>query len=531
MVKHVQIYDTTLRDGAQREGISYSLADKLHIVQKLDELGIHYIEGGWPGSNPKDAEFFSQVKKLKLNNARITAFGSTRKPHTKAETDSNLKALLDTGMAISTLVCKNSISQVTQVLKTSPEENLAMIADSIRFLKSQGMAVFYDAEHYFDGYKADKDYALLCLRTAVEAGAVSLVLCDTNGGVLPDDVSLAVKAACKAAGGVQVGIHAHNDSGLGIANTMAAIKAGATQVQGTINGYGERCGNANLCVIIPNIKLKMGIDCISDQQLSKLTEVARYISEVANLVPDPFMPYVGANAFSHKGGLHVNALSKWKGSYQHVEPEAVGNQLRITISELSGKQNIVLKAKELGLELSEDGKEAQKLLDTVKHQESLGFQYDQAEASFELMIRRGKPGYVPPFKLVDFMLVVEKRRRPPSRYDNGDEMLSEAIVKVIVGDRMIHTAAEGNGPVNALDDALRKALLEFYPELAKIKLVDYKVRILEESGGTGSQVRVLIESSDGENEWHTVGSSTNIIEASWLALADSLEYWLVKQRT
>lgn len=530
MVRKVQIYDTTLRDGAQREGISYSLADKLHIVQKLDELGISYIEGGWPGSNPKDAEFFVQVKNLPLRTARITAFGSTRKPHTRAETDSNLKALLDTGASISTLVCKNSISQVAQVLKTTPEENLAMISDSIRFLKQHGMEVFYDAEHFFDGYRVDKEYALLCLSTALEAGASSLVLCDTNGGALPEDVAAAVKAVCKVSGTVQVGMHAHNDSGLGIANTMAAIKAGATQVQGTINGYGERCGNANLCVIIPNIKLKMGIDCVTDQQLAKLTEVSHYISEVANLVPDPFMPYVGANAFSHKAGFHVNALSKWKGSYQHVEPEAVGNLLRITVSELSGKQNIIMKAKELGLELSEDGKEAQKLLDYVKHQESLGFQYDQAEASFELMIRRAKPGYIPPFKLVDFMLVVEKRRRPPSRHNNDDEMLSEAVVKVMVGEEMFHTAAEGNGPVNALDDALRKALKEFYPELARIKLVDYKVRILEESVGTGSQVRVLIESSDGENEWHTVGSSTNIIEASWLALADSLEYWLVKHR-
>jgi 2-isopropylmalate synthase len=527
-MKQVQIYDTTLRDGAQREGISYSLADKLHIVQKLDELGVHYIEGGWPGSNPKDAEFFAQVKKLTLANARVTAFGSTRKPHTRADSDSNLLALLETGMPISTLVCKNSILHVTQVLKTTPQENLEMIADSIRFLKSRGMAVFYDAEHFFDGYRADREYTLQCLRAAVEAGASSLVLCDTNGGALPDEISAAVKAACQLAGPVQVGIHAHNDSGLGTANTLAAIQAGATQAQGTINGYGERCGNANLCVIIPNIKLKLGIDCITDQQLSKLTEVARYVSEVANLVPDPFMPYVGANAFSHKAGFHVNALSKWMGSYQHVEPSAVGNQPRITVSELSGKQNIILKAKELGLELAEDGKDAQKLLDHVKLQESLGFQYDQAEASFELLIRRARPDYSPPFKLVDFMLVVEKRRRPPSRSNTGEEMLSEAIVKVLVRENLIHTAAEGNGPVNALDDALRKALVEYYPELARIKLVDYKVRILDESVGTGSQVRVLIESTDGENEWHTVGSSTNIIEASWLALADSLEYWLIK---
>ncbi len=530
MVQQVLIYDTTLRDGAQREGISYSLADKLHIVQKLDELGIHYIEGGWPGSNPKDVEFFHQVKNLRLKYARVTAFGSTRKPHTQAENDSNLKALLDTGMPIVTLVCKNSILQVKQVLKTSAEENLAMITDSVRFLRKHGVEVFCDAEHFFDGYQADQEYALQCLRTAVEAGASSLVLCDTNGGALPEDVSKAVKAACKVAGGVQVGMHAHNDSGLGVANTMAAIKAGATQIQGTINGYGERCGNANLCVIIPNIKLKMGINCITDQQLSKLTEVARYVSEVANLVPDPFMPYVGANAFSHKAGFHVNALSKWKGSYQHVEPEAVGNQLRITISELSGKQNVVMKAKELGLELSEDGKEAQKLLEQVKLQESMGFQYDQAEASFELLVRRLRPDYIAPFKLVDFMLVVEKRRRPSSRSSASDEMLSEAIVKVMVGQEMIHTAAEGNGPVNALDAALRKALVQFYPQLTRIKLVDYKVRILEESAGTGSQVRVLIESTDGENEWHTVGSSTNIIEASWLALADSLEYWLIKHR-
>jgi 2-isopropylmalate synthase len=526
MVKQVQIYDTTLRDGAQREGISYSLTDKLHIAQKLDELGIHYIEGGWPGSNPKDAEFFAQVKRAKLINAKIAAFGSTRKAHSRAENDSNLKAIMETGAEIATLVGKNSILQVTQVLKTTPEENLEMISDSIRFLEKNGMTVFYDAEHFFDGYKVDKAYALRCLSTAVEAGVRSLILCDTNGGALPDDVSIAVEAACKVAGGVQVGMHAHNDCGLGVANTMAAIKAGATQVQGTINGYGERCGNANLCVIIPNIKLKMGINCINDQQLARLTETARYVSEVANLVPDPFMPFVGSNAFSHKAGFHVNALSKWKDSYQHVKPEAIGNQLRITVSELSGKQNIVLKAKELGLELSKDGAEAQKLLDQVKKQESLGFQYDQAEASFELLIRRARPDYKPPFTLVDFMLVVEKRRRP-SRVSN-DDMLAEAMVKVKVGEETIHTAAEGNGPVNALDAALRKALLQFYPQLAQVKLIDYKVRILEESGGTGSKVRVLIESSDGDNEWHTVGSSSNIIEASWLALADSLEYWLIK---
>jgi 2-isopropylmalate synthase len=524
----VKIYDTTLRDGAQREGISFSLVDKIHIVQKLDEMGVQYIEGGWPGSNPKDAEFFAQIKNVHLANAVVTAFGSTRRPKIKAEDDANLLALVETGMKIATLVAKNSLPHVRQVLMTTPEENLRMIADSIRFLREKGMDVFYDAEHFFDGYKADRDYALLCLRTAVEAGAVSLILCDTNGGALPDDVAEAVKAACRVSR-VEVAMHAHNDSGLAIANTMAAVKAGATQVQGTINGYGERSGNANLCVIIPNLKLKLGIDCISDEQLLKLTEVSRYVSEVANLVHDPYMPYVGASAFSHKAGFHVNAMRKWSESYQHVDPLKVGNHFKVTVSELSGKDNIGLKAKELGLDLSADGKEAQKLLEQVKTLESLGFQYDQAEASFELLVRKAKPGYQPPFKLVDFMLVVEKRRRPPSR-NSTDDMLSEAMVKVTVGDEIIHTVAEGNGPVNALDAALRKALLQFYPHLARVKLVDYKVRILEESVGTGSQVRVLIESSDGENEWRTVGSSTNIIEASWLSLADSLEYWLIKNQ-
>jgi 2-isopropylmalate synthase len=525
-MKQVQIYDTTLRDGAQREGISFSVVDKVHIVQKLDELGIHYIEGGWPGSNPKDAEFFSQARNLSLANSKIVAFGSTRRPKTKAETDANLMALVASGMQIATLVGKSSILQVKQVLQTTPQENLNMITDSIRFLCRKGLAVFFDAEHFFDGYKVDKEYALECLLSAAEAGATSLILCDTNGGALPDEVSVAVKAACKVPG-VQVAMHAHNDSGLAIANSLAAVKAGATQVQGTINGYGERCGNANLCVIIPDFKLKMGIDCISDEQLSKLTDVSRYVSEVANLVPDAYMPYVGASAFSHKGGFHVSGMSKWKESYQHVDPVKVGNQLRVTVSELSGKQNIILKAKELGLDLSAEDKQVQNLLEQVKTLESLGFQYDQAEASFELLIRRAKPDYQPPFKLVDFMLVVEKRRRPSS-LKNPEDMLSEAMVKVSVDGELMHTAAEGNGPVNALDAALRKALLQFYPSLAQIKLVDYKVRILEESVGTGSQVRVLIESTDGVNEWRTVGSSTNIIEASWLALADSLEYWLIK---
>jgi len=404
-----------------------------------------------------------------------------------------------------------------------------MIDDSIRFLKSKGLTVFFDAEHFFDGFKYNPDYSLDCLRTAADAGAECMVLCDTNGGAVPDGIMKAVQAA-KAKVNVALGIHAHNDGELAVANSLAAVKAGANHIQGTINGYGERCGNANLCSIIPTLKLKMGIDCINDEQLVKLTEVSRYISEVANLVPNSFSPYVGYSAFSHKGGLHVSGVTKWAGSYQHIDPALVGNIQRVVVSELSGRGNILYKAKERGLDLPPEGKETQKLLEQVKQLESRGFQYDNAEASFDLLVHRSKPDYKPPFELVDFMVVIEDKRRLPTRSDLW-EMLSEAMVKVRVGNEIMHTAAEGNGPVSALDQALRKALLQFYPDLAQVKLVDYKVRILEESVGTGSQVRVLIESSDGVEEWRTVGSSTNIIEASWLALVDSMEYWLLKHRS
>jgi 2-isopropylmalate synthase len=524
----VQLYDTTLRDGAQREGISLSVVDKLNIARKLDELGIHFIEGGWPGSNPKDVEFFDRARKLKLSNAVLVAFGSTRHPKSKAETDANLLALANAGVKVVTIVGKSSELQVTQVLETTLEENLSLIADSIRYLKSKGLKVFFDAEHFFDGFKANPDYSLRVVAMAAEAGADVVVLCDTNGGSLPNEITTAINAVRKKTG-VPLGIHTHNDGELAVANTLAAVTAGVTQVQGTINGFGERCGNANLCSIIPALKLKMGINCITAEQLAKLTEVSHYVSEIANLLPDAFAPYVGSSAFSHKAGLHVSGITKWSQSYQHIDPGRVGNKPRVLVSELSGKRNIIYKARELGLELPPTGKQAQKLLEQVKLLESRGFQYENAEASFELLIHRAKPGYHPPFELVDFMVVVEKRRRPPTR-QNLEEMLAEAMVKVRVGTKVMHTAAEGNGPVNALDEALRKALLQFYPQLAQVKLVDYKVRILEESVGTGSQVRVLIEFSDGVEEWRTVGSSSNIIEASWLALADSLEYWLIKQK-
>ncbi len=524
----VQLYDATLRDGAQREGISFSVVDKLNIARKLDELGIHFIEGGWPGSNPKDVEFFDRAKSLALAHSVLVAFGSTRRPKARAETDANLLALSSAGVKVVTIVGKSSDLQVTQVLETTLEENLNMIADSIGYLRAKGLTVFFDAEHFFDGFKSNREYSLRCLATAAEAGASYLVLCDTNGGTLPDKITIAVKAA-KRLTDVPLGIHTHNDSESAVANTLTAVKAGATQVQGTINGYGERCGNANLCSIIPNLKLKMGIDCVTDEQLAKLTEVSHYVSEAANLAPDPFLPYVGVSAFSHKGGLHVSGVTKWADSYQHINPAQVGNRQRAVVSELSGKQNIIYKAKELGIDLPLQGKEIQKLLEQVKWLESRGFQYENAEASFELLLHRAKPDYQPPFELVDFMVVVEAGRRRPTR-NSQEETLAEVMIKVRVGTEVIHTAAEGNGPVNALDQALRKALLQFYPSLAAVKLVDYKVRILEESVGTESQVRVLIESSDGVVEWRTVGSSTNIIEASWLALADGLEYWMVKQK-
>ncbi|MFC2066716.1 citramalate synthase [Chloroflexota bacterium] len=523
----VQLYDTTLRDGAQGEGISFSVVDKLHVAQKLDELGIHFIEGGWPGSNPKDAEFFDKAQGLKLANSMIVAFGSTRHPKSKAENDANLLALENAGVKAVTIVGKSSELQVTQVLEITLDENLSMIADSIRYLKGKGLIVFFDAEHFFDGFKANPTYSLRILEVAAESGADCLVLCDTNGGTLSDEIVVAIEAARKLTSS-PLGIHTHNDSELAVANTLAAVQAGVSHVQGTINGYGERCGNANLCSIIPALKLKMSIDCVSDVQLAKLSEVSHFVSEVANLAHEPFLPYVGYSAFSHKGGLHVSGMAKWGQSYQHIDPNKVGNKLRVLVSELSGRKNITQKVKELGLALPLTTEEAQKLLQQVKLLESRGFQYEGAEASFELLVHRVKPDYKPPFELVDFMVVVEKRRRLSTR-KSLEDMLSEAIVKVRVGTEIMHTAAEGNGPVNALDQALRKSLLQFYPSLAQVKLVDYKVRILEESIGTESQVRVLIESSDGVDEWRTVGSSTNIIEASWLALTDSLEYWLIRQ--
>jgi 2-isopropylmalate synthase len=521
----MQLYDTTLRDGAQQEGISFSVEDKLKIAQRLDELGIHFIEGGWPGSNPKDIEFFAKAPRLSLAHSMIVAFGSTRRPGSKAEEDANLQALLESKTKVVTIVGKSWDKQVTQVLETTLEDNLDMITDSIGYLKSKGLRIFFDAEHFFDGYRANPEYSLEVIKRAARAGAECVIPCDTNGGSLPHQIAEGIKGVRKVTS-IPLGIHAHNDAELAVANSLAAVQAGVGQIQGTINGYGERCGNANLCSVVPTLKLKMGLDCITDEQLTRLSDISRYVSEIANLPPYSWLPYVGANAFAHKAGLHVSGLAKWEDSYQHVAPELVGNRPHVTVSELSGKSNIIYKARERRLPIPK-GKEIKQVLDQIKVLENQGFQYDSAEASFDLLLRRARADYQPPFELVDFMVLVERRRRAPSS-GNQEEPLSEAMVKVKVDDRIVHTAAEGDGPVNALDQALRKALTQFYPDLAAVTLTDYKVRILEETAGTASQVRVLIDSSDGQEHWRTVGSSTNIIEASWLALVDSIEYWLLR---
>jgi 2-isopropylmalate synthase len=514
----IQLYDTTLRDGTQREGVSLSMNDKLKIVRKLDDLGIHYIEGGWPGSNPKDAEFFVQVGGIQLEQAVITAFGSTRRADMAVEDDPNIRALLEAETRAVVVVGKSWDLHVDQVLGTTLEENLAMITDSVSYLKDRGREVIYDAEHFFDGYEADPAYTLQTLRTADRAGADCLVLCDTNGGTLPSQLVAIIEEVRKVTS-TPLGIHAHNDSELAVANSLAAVQAGVVHVQGTINGYGERCGNANLCSIIPNLKLKLGYDCISDQQLRRLASVSRYVSELANLAHDAHLPYVGHSAFAHKAGMHVNALLKCEESYQHIDPALVGNHKRVVVSELSGKSNIAYKVEEFGLDPSINLDQTHEILQQVKDLERQGFQFEGAEGSLELLIRRSQPGYEPPFKLIDFHVLVENRQ--------GRGMLAEAAIKVRVGDEIMHTAAEGNGPVNALDLAARKALLPFYPQLAEIHLTDYKVRILDSEAGTEAQVRVLIDSACGTRTWSTVGSSTNIIEASWQALADSLEYGLL----
>lgn len=512
----IQIYDTTLRDGTQREGISLSCDDKVRIARKLDELGVAFIEGGWPGSNPKDAEFFTRAKELALNHAVITSFGSTCRVGGVPESDANIAALIDSGTAVCTVVGKTSTYHVSEVLRTTAAENLRIIEESIAYLVSRGRRVFYDAEHFFDGYKLDRMYALDTLRAAASGGAEILILCDTNGGSLPWEVGEIVRDV-RSELSTPLGIHTHNDSECAVANALAAVREGCTQVQGTINGYGERCGNANLVSVIGDLSLKMGLECIPQERLRHLTETSQYVAEIANLAPDPHLPYVGKSAFAHKGGIHVSAIRRKPDSYQHIDPAAVGNEMRVVISELSGRGNVLSKSEEFGVEMN-DSKEVEEVLSQIKSLEARGFSFEAAEASVAMMMRRRQDDYVPPFELIDMMVNVENRR--------GRGVFAEATVKVRVGNNVIHTAAEGNGPVNALDTAIRKALAPAYPSINAFRLADYKVRILDGDQGTGATTRVLIETQNGKRRWSTVGASANIIEASWRALADSIEYGL-----
>ena len=519
-MQKVKIYDTTLRDGTQGEGISFSMADKIRIAEKLDDLGVHYIEGGWPGSNPKDIEFFEDIKKVKLKTSKIAAFGSTRRKNVKASEDSNIKRLLEASTPVLTIFGKSWLLHVHEVLHATPEENLEMIGDTVRYLKSKGKEVIYDAEHFFDGYKDNAEYAVKTIKEAFDSGADCIVLCDTNGGTLPSELKQIIEAVKKQVK-APLGIHVHNDSGMAVANTIMSVELGIVQVQGTINGYGERCGNADLCSIIPNIKIKMGIACISDKQLEKLLEVSRFIDELANLRHNSKLPYVGESAFAHKGGMHVDAVEKNPRSFEHVEPELVGNQRRILISELSGKATIQMKAKEFGIDLTKDTPKVREILDTIKQLEHQGYEFEAAEGSFELLIKKALKRHKKFFDLEGFRTIVEKRE------DN--RVTTEATIKVRVKDKVVHTAGEGDGPVNALDNALRKALEQFYPVIKKVRLVDYKVRVVNPKQGTAARVLVLIESADEKDIWGTVGVSENIIEASWQALVDSVEYKLLRE--
>ena len=512
----IAIYDTTLRDGTQREGISLSLADKLRITEMLDAFGVDYIEGGWPGSNPKDAAYFESVRSLSLQNAKIAAFGSTCRKGSAPENDANIKALVDAQTSVVTLVGKTSMLHVTDVLQTTPEENLRMIRESVAYLKSLGKEVIYDAEHFFDGAKLDFEYALDTIKAAIDGGADTIVLCDTNGGSMPWEVEELVRTVAQTFPDVPLGIHTHNDGELAVANTLAAVRAGVVHVQGTINGYGERCGNANLVSIIPDLELKLGYQCVPPGNLRQLTTLSRAVAEIANLAPDNHLPYVGKSAFAHKGGIHVAAIRRNVDSYQHIDPALVGNEMRVLVSDLSGQGNLLSKAEEHGLDVSTE--EARRVLQEIKQLEAQVFVFEGAEASVAIRLHRARPDYKPLFTLIDFITIVEERR--------GRGSLSEAMVKLDIDGEIVHTAAEGNGPVNALDLALRKALIPRYPQLADFQLADYKVRILDGANGTAATTRVLIDTQNGHKRWSTVGASTNIIHASWIALVDSVEYGL-----
>ena len=522
MPKSIQIFDTTLRDGTQGEKVSFSAEDKFRIAQRLDQFGVHYIEGGWPGSNPKDMAFFDRVKGHKFKNARIVAFGSTCRAGNEPKEDPNLKALIDAETPAVSIFGKSWLLHVKQALKISPEENLEIITGSINYLKNHGKEVIYDAEHFFDGYKDNSEYALRTLETAQEAGADVLVLCDTNGGTLTHDVSRIVTDVVKRLK-TPIGIHSHNDSELGVANALAAVAAGAVHVQGTINGYGERCGNANLCSVIPNLQLKMGYPCIPDENMSQLSTLSHFVSELGNLVPDNKQPYVGKSAFAHKGGVHVSAVIKNEQTYEHIKPEAVGNTRRVLVSDLSGKSNVAYKSEELGFEFDKKSVAGAEIVQELKKLENEGYQFEAAEASFELLVKQMTNQAPDFFKLEGFRVIMEQNGNGESR--------SEATIKVRVNDQIELSAAEGKGPVHALDAALRRALCEFYPEISSMQLQDYKVRVLNEKDGTEAKVRVLIDSAKDGESWGTVGVSENIIDASWKALSEGIIYFLMNQNS
>jgi 2-isopropylmalate synthase len=521
-MQKIKLYDTTLRDGAQAEGISYSVNDKIRIAKKIDDLGIHYIEGGWPGSNPKDAQFYKVMRKIKLKNAVLVGFGSTRRAGIKANKDKNLKAIVASGVKVATLFGKTWDLHVHEVLKTSLDENLNMISDSIYFLKSKGLNVFYDAEHFFDAYKVNPDYSIKTLHAAETAGADTIILCDTNGGTLTDEL-IGIIEEVKRHIMKPLGIHTHNDLDLAVANTIAAIDSGCTQIQGTFNGYGERCGNANLCTIIGILATKMNIHCIPKSKLKELTQISYFISEISNVKHVDNQPFVGISAFAHKGGVHIDAMIKNPKTYEHVDPHLVGNRRRFLVSELAGKTPIVLKAKELELELDKKSPKTKKILKLLQDLEHKGYQFEAADGSFEILMKRIFKKYKKFFDLEGFKVIVEKRK------DN--RVFAEAIIRLRVNKQERYSAAEGDGPVNALDNALRKVLNEFYPNLSKMHLSDFKVRVLDAEAGTAAKVRVLIESQDETDSWTTIGVHENIIEASWQALVDSIEYKLLKDKT
>ncbi|GBE05055.1 MAG TPA: citramalate synthase [Nitrospirae bacterium] len=519
-MRSIEIYDTTLRDGAQSEDISFSVEDKLRITGKLDELGIHYIEGGWPGSNPRDAEFFKLIKKLRLKTSEIAAFGATHRASVKVNKDPSIKALLAAKTPVITIVGKTWDFHAREALRVSLKTNLDLIYNTIVYLKKRVPKVFFDAEHFFDGYMANPEYAVKALETAVDAGTDCLVLCDSNGGTLPQDLGDIVKIVIEKFK-TPIGIHAHNDAECAVANSMIAARLGASQVQGTINGLGERCGNANLISVIANLKIKLKYNCITAGKLKKLKEVSRFVTEISNLRHFKRQPFVGDSAFAHKGGIHVSAIQRRSETYEHIKPELVGNYQRVLISDLSGKSNILRKAKEFRLKIDHDSPKVAEIIRELKDLENQGFQFEGAEASFELLMKKAFGLHRTFFDLIGFRVIDEKRQEK-------EKPLSEATIMVKVRGKMEHTAATGNGPVNAIDNALRRALEKFYPQLKQVKLIDYKVRVLAAGKGTSAKVRVLIESGDNTHKWGTVGVSDNIIEASWQALVDSIEYKLLR---